>query len=387
MKKKIGILLFVLLMIFIFPVCNRSPQSAPLETMPQVQNATQILRRDLLNGDEKEIYDGLLAASSDFGAYSFTEFGALPNDGEIDKMLERYRDILYYYVLIDHPEIFWCQGALELSYTSNGTSTDYKIQPTFLCTKPEAEMYLSQIETIVNEIVAAAPSTNEYDKAHYAHDWLIDNCVYYNSPLSTQESNLETSLYNLFVNGKSNCNGYSKGFKYLMDKLGVPCTIAVGVCSDGELHGWNIIMLNDEYYHLDVTWDDPVLPDGKQIKTHAYFCLTDEEMSKSRTILEGYETPSCISDKYNYFNHNGLIFSEFNENNFAAAVKYYIQNGEYAIEFKMSNRQAYNDAIDFLQNDQTLYDILSQNGVNTSNEFTYSSSDDVLTIFCFVENK
>mgnify|MGYP006990155591 CR=1 FL=1 len=39
-----------------------------------------------------------------------------------------------------------------------------------------------------------------------------------------------------------------------MTQLGIPCYYCTGFA--GENHAWNIIRLDDEYYNVDVTWDD-----------------------------------------------------------------------------------------------------------------------------------
>lgn len=58
-------------------------------------------------------------------------------------------------------------------------------------------------------------------------------------------------------------------YKYFMDIIGVPCTVIIGTCTNGERHAWNIVEFGGEYYQLDATWDDPV--GGEQKLHHNYF--------------------------------------------------------------------------------------------------------------------
>ena len=43
---------------------------------------------------------------------------------------------------------------------------------------------------------------------------------------------------------------------------------------------WNYVKINNEWLHLDLTWDDPVSEDGKDILDDKYFLIDDEALSK-----------------------------------------------------------------------------------------------------------
>ncbi len=53
-----------------------------------------------------------------------------------------------------------------------------------------------------------------------------------------------------------------------MDDLNIPCIIACGIgknsVGDAESHAWNYVQVDDNWYAIDVTWDDPV-PTGPGI--------------------------------------------------------------------------------------------------------------------------
>ena len=49
-------------------------------------------------------------------------------------------------------------------------------------------------------------------------------------------------------------------------------------------HTWNAIKLDNIWYHIDLTWDDPVNTLNKDILSHDYFMLrTNELLSKDLT--------------------------------------------------------------------------------------------------------
>ncbi|MCH5149011.1 MAG: hypothetical protein J1G05_06635, partial [Clostridiales bacterium] len=60
--------------------------------------------------------------------------------------------------------------------------------------------------------------------------------------------------------GEALCEGYSRAFKAVMDKLGVPCVLVNGVYRHAEdkeeLHMWCHVQLDGEWYAVDQTFDD-----------------------------------------------------------------------------------------------------------------------------------
>ena len=57
-----------------------------------------------------------------------------------------------------------------------------------------------------------------------------------------------------------------------------------------ENHIWNAVYLDGKWYHLDLTWDDPVLTDGSDTLEYTFFLITTPE-------LEELETNQHVFDK------------------------------------------------------------------------------------------
>lgn len=62
----------------------------------------------------------------------------------------------------------------------------------------------------------------------------------------------------------------------MLDKAGIPVLIAEGSVNTGE-HAWNMVQLDGNWYHLDLTWDDPVGVQDSKIR-YSYYLKTDEEL-------------------------------------------------------------------------------------------------------------
>ncbi len=112
------------------------------------------------------------------------------------------------------------------------------------------------------------------------HDKLVRSTVYkldstIPGPKACQPENIENvrTAYGPLVAGESLCEGYSRGFKCIMDKLGIPCVLVQGVYKHGdgdeELHMWNMVRIregeNNVWYAVDSTFDDPSAWNGEQI--------------------------------------------------------------------------------------------------------------------------
>lgn len=92
-----------------------------------------------------------------------------------------------------------------------------------------------------------------YERELAIHDRLVEQTAYDESQSQPQIHN----LYGVLVNRLAVCDGYSKAFQYLLYQAGVPCLFVTGQ-SQGEGHAWNLVQLDGAYYHVDITWDDPV---------------------------------------------------------------------------------------------------------------------------------
>jgi transglutaminase/protease-like cytokinesis protein 3 len=91
------------------------------------------------------------------------------------------------------------------------------------------------------------------------HDYLVET-IDYDSSLS------KDNIYNIFgalISKECVCEGYAKSFKYLMDGLNIPCTMVIGKARNSsgntESHAWNYVKIDEKWYAIDVTWDDPVV--------------------------------------------------------------------------------------------------------------------------------
>lgn len=117
------------------------------------------------------------------------------------------------------------------------------------------------------------------------HDYLIVNAKY-------DESLLKLSGYDLLVNGTAVCSGYTSAYQDLLQRAGIECRYVISEQMD---HAWNIVKIDGQWYHVDLTWDDPT-PDSEGFADHKYFLVTDAEISAGEKPHYGWDSPIKCTD-------------------------------------------------------------------------------------------
>ena len=116
------------------------------------------------------------------------------------------------------------------------------------------------------------PGMSDMQKLLALHDFLVNHARY--------DENGGCNVADILCNGIGCCEAYSATLCLLLDIAGIPARFVTGRAR--EPHAWNLVQLNGAWYHVDATWDDPVVgDDARQTLSHAYFCLSDAEMART----------------------------------------------------------------------------------------------------------
>ena len=57
-----------------------------------------------------------------------------------------------------------------------------------------------------------------------------------------------------------------------------------------ENHIWNLVNIDGVWYHLDMTWDDPVASDGNQYLIHNFFLISKNELYNLDKVEHNFDT-------------------------------------------------------------------------------------------------
>lgn len=187
------------------------------------------------------------------------------------------------------------------------------------------DMYLNDTEkkiaAEISNLAASLKGESDYDTVKNIHDYLILNTVYDSEYLSRsgKNSDRQHTFFGPIFDKRAVCDGYAKAFNILAGCNKIDSILVSGdTNSDGtEGHAWNLVKLDDEWFSLDVTWDDPV-PDVEGRVKYGYFLINDEIMGYTH-MWEKDKYPKAESDKY----ADGIAKSEFQEiTSYEEAVTY-----------------------------------------------------------------
>ena len=171
--------------------------------------------------------------------------------------------------------------------TNNFGKIDVNIEK--LYTDAEIEEINSKIYSIKEQILKDGMSDRDRIKAF--HDYVINNTVYDSERNDLMHNNISPSYDNMshkangvLKNHIALCSGYTDLMAIFLSNIGIPnYKIA------NREHIWNAVYLDGKWYHLDLTWDDPVTTTGENVLLYDFFLISTEELEKLDTEQHIYD--------------------------------------------------------------------------------------------------
>lgn len=218
--------------------------------------------------------------------------------------------------LYDHPEYFWTEG---YSYFV-GETTKKVLKINLACHKDYAngeqreqlrQEIEKEIEAYMDLIVGVS---TDYEKELILHNALAERTSYvYGEDGKAKPDRWAHTIEGVFSENREGavCEGYAKAFQVLLNAAGIENVYVVGK-SRGQGHAWNQVKIEEEWYNVDITWNDT----GDR-KSYRYFNVKDSVFSTSHVPFSStvvpkvgewcYPTNVCTSDKYSYTNMGDTI--------------------------------------------------------------------------------
>ena len=169
---------------------------------------------------------------------------------------------------------------LETSYDDYGKVT-LKIEHNY--TSNDIKLINAKVKEIESEIWNSSMS-NE-DKIKEAHNYIINNSKY---DKDRSDNNIvkykSDTAYGTLLEGYSLCGGYTDAMELFLEDMGIK-----SYKISSENHVWNAVYLNDVWYHLDLTWDDPITTDGSDILEYNFFLITTSELNELEAEQHNYD--------------------------------------------------------------------------------------------------
>ncbi len=170
------------------------------------------------------------------------------------------------------------EGTAKITATAGGTSCSLIVS---VSKQSEKKRVRQIIRTVVKE------GMSDREKVKVVHDWLVEHVKYdYDSYLKGAVPQISHTSAGALIRGIAVCDGYAKAFQKVMKELGISCDIVNGH-AQGAGHAWNRVKLSGTWYHVDVTFDDPVV-NGKNTNTkphYTYFLKTSKQMKRQGHVF------------------------------------------------------------------------------------------------------
>ncbi len=130
-------------------------------------------------------------------------------------------------------------------------------------TQDMSEESTSLADTIVAQVIT--DSMSDYEKALAIYNWMRENITYdyaavYREQYGENIPDDDKYASGVLTSGTAVCQGYSDTFHMFMAKLGISDVKLTGTVTwstdkslYGDAHGWNMVKVDGQWYHVDVT--------------------------------------------------------------------------------------------------------------------------------------
>jgi hypothetical protein len=196
-----------------------------------------------------------------------------------EKVTELFNDILW-----NHPEIFYVSKSYRYyrEWLSDGTIKSFLIQDIeYGVTRDRYAEAKGKFDEAVKDAMESVKGIDDpVMKALKLHDYIIRICDYDTVARDEHDSSpLARTAYSVLVRHLAVCEGYTMAYRYLLARANIT---SEEVISESMNHCWNYVKIGENWYHVDVTWDDPLV-NGKIVSgtanlTHEHFLLSDAAM-------------------------------------------------------------------------------------------------------------
>ena len=263
----------------------------------------------------------------------------------------------------DNPGIFWIERTYNYKPEANNNSLVYSYSPIYRFSMTQRKSMEQEILNNEKYFFSGIRfSMTPYEKALRIYENIprlmkYDKEAIVGERKKRREYRLDdcSTIYGGLVLRKAVCAGYAKSYQYLLHKVGVECVKVNGNTSAGY-HGWNIVNLENAWYHIDVTWGDYLESFTDGYISYAWFGLSDSDVLRTRTMDNDLSYPSCKSNACNYFVKNELYYLKWNRQVLQQCIKQFINaNAQRRIQLRFSSEKEMKEAWDFLSSNDLIF--------------------------------
>lgn len=182
------------------------------------------------------------------------------------------------------------------SFSNIDTEYDTLGKVTIRTTKNYTEEDINLINSKIDELYETLVNDNlsKQENINNIHNYIINSARYDSLRSEKNIVNYRSHIaYGPLFEGYAICGGYTDLMQLFLEKLNVK-----NYRISSNNHIWNALEIDNKWYHLDLTWDDPVSSDGKDYLYHNYFLI---------------DTNKLLIQEINEHQFNQEVYSELKE--------------------------------------------------------------------------
>ena len=128
-------------------------------------------------------------------------------------------------------------------------------------------------------------SMDQKEKVKKIHDYIVNNTTYDKERSDKKNINYKSdNAYGVLIENYGLCGGYTDTMMLFLEKLNIP-----NYKISTENHIWNYLKIDNKWLHLDLTWDDPITNDNRNILDYSYFLIDDDRLFELEKEEHNYD--------------------------------------------------------------------------------------------------
>ena len=207
---------------------------------------------------------------------------------------------------------------------------------------------------------------NEAESLRFYFVWIARNIHYDADELKAEKRDAaKQEPEAVFRQRKAICRGYADLLTVICQKAGIPCRSVAGYTNSGEqagrddLHAWNAIEVNQNWYLFDVTWASNYLENGGEIddRFEGYFSQTAQHFVRRHFPFDPvWQLSDYVLPKDAFFcgdtegvTHDKTYFGDYKK----------IISAETGLDWAEQGIRSFERALAFLPDEKRLYEALN----------------------------
>lgn len=281
------------------------------------------------------------------GAASFAEKVTFSEDIPSELL-----DDLMFLLNYDCPELIQINGDYMPYYSDDYGSTVSGVRFTYTMNQDEYQQAQQALDTFRQQLVEDTSYMNPDEKEMYVYRLLFDRVIF------DDYRKHAGSIYGALIENHARCEGISKAFAWCLQQCGMECLTLAGTPlweNTGAYagHSWNIVKLEDNWYHVDVTADNlKISEDEATVPLYGFLNSSDAQMERTHRINEIFlrlGVPSCPSEQMNYHVTRGQYIDSGDDlqNRFDSILhNRYIEGEDAQISIRLDTEETFHTLID-----------------------------------------